>query len=286
MANTIWIPTSLGEFSSPIGFFMGFFFARISIGLLSLSLAPFLYIYFPKLTQSAFISCLLGYIFAFSLPFLPTNFCTPSTPHPFLSVLPACLPAMPWGLESCRMRRRCRWGKINWSIATHNKRRRKSIQRIHHPPPPPPTILFYSAEARWCVVSASMKFCGGGKESACAEFAFSPSRTRLIYCKEKIIILSWPRKEGEECSVMVIGSINALKSIPLSISTIITGPVRHSVSPGFIFYRRHCQDHFTCPLSECPIKIFNSLLLQLALLQFPPSHSLLTLSCKNCLSTS
>lgn len=45
----------------------------------SLSRSLSLYIYFPKLTQSAFISCLLGYIFAFSLPFLPTNYCIPST---------------------------------------------------------------------------------------------------------------------------------------------------------------------------------------------------------------
>lgn len=258
--------------------------------ILPLSLAPFLYIYFPKLTQSAFISCLLGYIFAFSLPFLPIHYCIPSTLPLHIPFYRSCLPAMPWGLESCRMR--CRWGKINWSIATHNERRRKSIQRMNHPPPPPPTILFSRSSGTGertvmcCVRLYEVLWGRKGKCLCRIRFFTVPDKTCILQGKNNNTLLAKEGGEKVECSVMVIGSINALKSIPLSISTIITGPVRHSVSPGFIFYRSHCQDHFTCPLSECPIKIFNSLLLQLALLQFPFSHSLSASSCKNCLSTS
>lgn len=180
---------------------------------------------------------------------------------------------MPWGLESCRMR--CRWGKINWSIATHNERRRKSIQRMNHPPPPPPTILFSRTSGTGlrtvmcCVRLYEVLWGRNGKCLCRIRFFTVPDKTCILQGKNNNTFLAKEGGEKVECSVMVIGSINALKSIPLSISTIITGPVRHSVSPGFIFYRSHCQDHFTCPLSECPIKIFNSLLLQLALLQFP-----------------
>lgn len=167
------------------------------------SLAPFLYIYFPKLTQSAFISCLLGYIFAFSLPFLPIHYCIPSTLPLHIPFYRSCLPAMPWGLESCRMR--CRWGKINWSIATHNERRRKSIQRMNHPPPPPPTILFSRSSGTGertvmcCVRLYEVLWGRKGKCLCRIRFFTVPDKTCILQGKK--IIPSWPRRERRRWNV-------------------------------------------------------------------------------------
>lgn len=233
--------------------------------ILPLSLAPFLYILIFQSSLSQHLYPAYSVIYLLSLfPSSPQiqYFVHSATHIPFYR---SCLPAMPWGLESCRMR--CRWGKINWSIATYNERRRKSIQRMNHPPPPPPTILFSRSSGTGertvmcCVRLYEVLWGRKGKCLCRIRFFTVPDKTCILQGKNNNTFLAKEGEEKVECSVMVIGSINALKSIPLSILTIITGPVRHSVSPGFIFYRSHCQDHFTCPLSECPIKIFNSLLL-------------------------